>query len=181
MNKKSAGAIAFLILALLFLWYRLFYSRGSKKEPVKREIAVSSTAPISSVKISKENINEGLFLYPVNLILPEKPPRAEYLETLSYDPFKVPVQYMLAGEEAQKVVELQLSAIITVGEKKIAIINGKKHKEGDMLGPVMIKKIEGNRVYIQTPMGEDYLQLYSERSYIKINFSSPGAKEGGKK
>lgn len=181
MNKKSVGAIAFLIVALLFLWYRLFYSRGSKKEPVKKEIAVPSTATTSPMKISKGEVNGGLFLYPVNMILPEKPPRAEYLETLSYDPFKVPVQYMLAGEEAQQIVELKLSAIITVGKKRIAIINGKKHKEGDMLGPLMIKRIKGNRVYIQTPMGEDYLQLYSERSHIKINFSSPGTKEGGEK
>ncbi|GEM_PF-6200579 len=184
MNKKNAGAVIFLVLALAFLWYRLFYSREDKNRFVKRETSVTSTTistPVSPIEISTGEINEGLFLYPINTVLPETPPRVQYLGELSYDPFKVPIQYLMSSGKGSQVVELKLSAIITVGNRRIAIINGKRHKEGDMLGPVMIKKIEGNRVYLQTPMGEDFLQLYSEKSHMKIDFSSPGSKEGGEK
>jgi len=120
-------------------------------------------------------------LLPVHKLLPKRSPELSLLNSLSYDPFKLSPEVLRGTASEITTFKLTLSAIILVSKEKIAIINKKRHREGDMVGPVLIKKIEGNRVYIQTPLGEDYMELYTDRSKINLELPSPASKKGGKK
>ena len=129
----------------------------------------------------EEMINPQALLKPSYLFLPPSPPSVELMPELAYNPFKTsqPVAQIAQEEKYSSSLKLRLDAIINLkGRGGIAIINGKKYKEGDMIGPALIKKIEGNRVYLQTPMGETYLELFTDRREIEILLSF---KEGEKK
>ncbi|MCD6454077.1 MAG: hypothetical protein J7L62_02115 [Candidatus Aminicenantes bacterium] len=183
MKPKDIGAILLLIVAVIFFWFRVINKPTSKQSrtSIPRENVTIGEKKGSAPSTFLENFKKDIFLYPVNSFLPDEPVPIMMLTSLSYNPFKLPPGVGAGEGEPAETITLKLSAIINIGKNKIAIINNKRYKEGDMIGPILIKRIERNKVYIQTPLGEEFLQLYSEKSSITLSFSSPRSVKGGKK
>ncbi len=187
-------AVVLSLLAIYLLWRNLFSSKSASPSRIpqivqqgKQMLQEALPLPGGTSEEKKEfkveeMINPQALLKPSYLFLPPSPPSVELMPELAYNPFKTsqPVAQIAQQEESStSSFRLRLDAIINLkGRGGIAIINGKKYKEGDMVGPALIKKIEGNRVYLQTPMGETYLELFTDKREIEILLSF---KEGEKK
>ncbi len=185
MYKKTLPALIILILSLALLWFRVLAPKKKKltfqggKIPFKARTFSSPSFFPKETEQFKMDSKE--LLLPVYQFLPKKSPGLSPLNFLSYDPFKLSPEVLRETAGGINSFTLTLSAIILVNKEKIAIINKKQYREGDMIGPVLVKKIGGNRVYIQTPLGEDYMELYTDRSKINLEFPSPASRKGGKK
>ncbi len=193
-NSPAVKVLAVLLslLAIYLLWRNLFSSKKPSPSSIPQIVQqgkemLKEALPGQPAQEKKEfnvedMINPQALLKPSYLFLPPSPPSVELMPELAYNPFKTsqPVAQIARAEKTPSTsFRLKLDAIINLkGRGGIAIINGKKYKEGEMVGPAFIKKIEGNRVYLQTPMGETYLELFTDKREIEILLSF---KEGEKK
>lgn len=172
-------AVVLSILALFLVWRNILSRRIKKPSKVARmvetvkQIAKQEILPVLKGEKGVENlINTQALLRPAYEFLPEKAVQLRLMSELKYNPFRTNV-FLPSGKTGEYAVKLRLDAIIIIkGGKKYAIINGKKYTEGEMAGPALIKSIEGNKVLLQTPQGEDFLELYTDKREIEIYLPS---------
>ncbi len=180
-DKPAVKVLAVLLslLALFLVWRNIISRRIKKPRQVARiietakQIAKQEILPALKGEKSFESlINNQALLRPAYEFLPEKPVKLELMPELKYNPFRTNI-FFPSGKGGEYSIKLKLDAIIIIkGGKKYAIINGKKYIEGEMVGPALIKSIEGNKVLLQTPQGEDFLELYTNKREIEIYLPS---------